>query len=282
MATSAATLIQRCRRFMGDWPENDALTASVASNGTTISVADSSTYAPGWLVQIESEALYVSALPSGTTLTVRRGVRGSTAATHATSTTVLVRPHFLDLEYLDALNAGINATFPWLYQPVIDESLVTAAGTYEYTVPNLNSTPIPMISQLEFKEQGDLSFRGFSNWYIRRGATPKIHLKSDLPTGTLRVYGFGPLPALASLSASLDAQFPTNAEDALVLYACQQLLASGEARRVREDTGARDDREQANRTGSSMAASNAIYSRFRQRLIDSGFPPMPRHATSVF
>lgn len=282
MATAASTLTQRTRRFLGDWPELDTTTASIASNGTTLTVADSSIYSQGFLIQLDTEGLLVTATPSGTTCTVRRGVRGTTAASHATSSTVLLRPHFLDIEILDALNSAISACYPWFYQPVVDESLTSdGSATYEYTLPSLNGSPIPAISAVSFKESGDQTFRRFTAWSILRGSTPKLHLRRPLPPGTLRLYGYGPLPTLASLTDTLSTLFPPTAEDALTLYAAQFLLASGEARRVREDTGARDDRESANRVGSSMAASNTLLQRFFQRMQEAQMPPMPKNVQSV-
>lgn len=281
MATTAATLIQRSRLFLGDWPESDATTASITSSGTTLTIPDSTLYSPGWVIQVDTEAMYVSALASATTLTVRRGIRGTTGASHATATTVLVRPHFLDVEYLLGINSGISAAFPLLYSPVVDESLVTVSGTYEYTIPNQNSYPIRYLYRISYKESGDLAFRKVADWETVRGSTPKIKFRRDMPTGVLRLQGFGPLPPMTDLTSSLDANFPVNAEDALVEYAAQYLLASGEARRVREDTGARDDRENANRLGGSMAASQALLQRFYARLQASQMPPLPKHVQSV-
>lgn len=262
---------------MGDWPENDALTASMSNSTTTVTVADSTLYAAGWVIQVDTEAMYVRSLPTATTLTVLRGVRGTTAASHASATTVLIRPHFLDLEYLDALNAAIEASFPWLYQETVDESITTASGTYEYDVP----ASIPYLSEIEFQETGDLAFRPVDDWDVKRGATPFIKLRRDLPEGTLRVRGFGPFSPLTSTTDSLSTQFPVRAEDALLFYTAQYLLASGEARRVREDTGARDDRDWANRPGSSLQISNTMLTRFQLRLRDAGMPPLPKHVKSV-
>lgn len=281
MATSAATLIQRCRRFLGDWPENDATTASLSSSTTTLTVTDSSIYTPNWIVQVGTEGMQVRATPSGTTVTVFRGARGTTAASHASGDSVLVNPRYLDQEYLDALNAGINACYPMLYQPVIDESLTASDSVYEYTIPSVNGAPILHLSKLQFKATGDLSFREFKSWSTLTGTTPKIKLRRPLPPGVLRVYGFSPLPPLASLTDSLNTLFPVYAEDALTLFAAQYLLASGEATRVRQDTGIRDDRESANRLGGSMAASTGIYQRFLARISQSAMPPMPKHVVNV-
>lgn len=266
---------------MGDWPENDALTASVTSGSTTLSVADATIYAPNWIIQIDNETMQVRSA-SGTTVTVLRASRGSTAASHANGATILVRPHFTDMEYVDALNAGISATFPWLYYPIRDETISTTNSAYQYTVPNdASGSPIRFISRLQFLESGDLAYRDFKAWDILRGATPIIKLRRPLPIGTLRVYGFGPFPRLTGPTDNLNTNFPYNAEEALTYYACQYLLVSGEARRAREDTGARDDREQANRPGTSLQASNASLGRFQQTLLANAMPPMPKHTITA-
>lgn len=266
---------------MGDWPENDVSTASLASNATSLTVADSSIYTPNWLIQMGSEAMQVRSISNATTVVLLRGARGTTAASYANTSTVLINPRFLDVQYLDALNAGINACYPLLYQSVVDESISTTDSTYEYTIPNLNSVPILSLSKLQFKEAGDLAFREFRSWNLYRGTTPKIKLRRPLPIGVLRIIGFSPLPNLTSTADSLSALFPVYAEDALTLFAAQFLLASGEAQRVRMDTGIRDDRESANRVGGSMSASTSIYQRFLARVSQSAMPPMPRHSMSI-
>lgn len=282
MPTSAATLTQRTRRFVGDFPEYDSLTASVTSSGATLSVADTTIYSTRWPLQIDTEAVLVKALTSGTVLTVLRGHAGTTAASHANSATVLIKPAFLDTEILDALNYALGNTFPYLYTPVLDTSLTTAVNTYEYTVPNLNGVPIPYLSKVELKEPGDFAYRPVRGWEIRRGATPKIQFRREQTAGaTIRVHGYGPFARLTT-AGSLDSLFPLDCEDLLVTGAGEYLLSSGEARRVRVDTGVNDQRENANRTGSSMSASNALLSRFERQLLRKAMPPMPKNIKATF
>lgn len=282
MATTATTLVQRCRRFLQDWGEtSDFLTASCSSSITTLTVADATLFTENWIIQIEDECMRVRS-GVGTTLTVQRAFRGTTGVTHATGLEIVVRPHFINLEYLDALNSGINACYPWLYQPVIDDTITSVTGTYEYTIPNLNSVPIQMLTEVWMKDTGDPTFRPVRAWDVNRGTTPKLRLPFDPNAGTIRLIGFSALPPLSGLSDSLSALFPVGAEDALTYYASQHLLASGEARRVREDTGLRDDREAALRPGSAKSIADAVYSRFVNRLVSSAMPPMPRQAVSIF
>lgn len=284
MATSVSTLIPRVRRFVGDYPEYDSLTASVTDSGTTLTVADSSIYAARWPIQIDTEALLVKALPSSTTVTVKRAHMGTTAASHANSSTVMLRPQFLDVEVLDALNYALGNCFPYMYKPVAQEYTGITADTYEYTLPNMTGldVPIPFVYRVEYKESGESDFRQRRNWTVIRAATPVLKFDQSLDAGgTIRILGYGPFPRLTA-SGSLDTYFPQGCEDLLVVGAGEYLLASGEARRVRVDTGAIDNREQANRVGSSMQASNALLSRFERLLLRKAMPPMPRHVRPTF
>jgi hypothetical protein len=278
MATTASTLVSRVRRFIRDWPDYDAITASVSSSGTTLTVADASTvvYSPRWAVEVEQEAMLVRS-GTGTTLTVKRGALGTTAASHASGSAVLIRPQFLSQDILEALNSGIQNAFPLIYKPVLDTSLTVLANTFEYTIPST----LPRVSRVELKSVGDYDYNEVKDWDIRRAATPKLQFRREPETGaTIRIHGFGPFAELA-FTDSLDAQWPTNAEDYLVYYAVAYLTASGEAGRVRVDTGAIDDREQANRVGSSMSASNYLFQRAQKRLVDAALPPMPKHVKAV-
>lgn len=288
MPTSATTLTRRVRRYVRDFPELDTLGASLSNSATTVTTTAnpaSGTYSPNWIIQVDQEAMLVKTSSStAASITVLRGAMGTTAVSHASGATVLVRPAFLDVEILDALNRGLDACFPLIYKPVLDETLTILADTYEYTVPSVSSsvTYIPYVSSVELKDSGDTNYYEVRSWEVRRGATPKIKFRRVTSVGaTVRVNGFAPFPHLTA-SDSLDALWPGNADDVLVLYAAQDLLASGEAGRVRSDSQAVDSREQANRVGSSMSAANALFSRYQQALSNAAMPPMPRHVRSVF
>jgi hypothetical protein len=282
---SLGTDINRVRTFVRDWPTLDALTASTTSTATSVTVTDATTavYNANWIIQIDQEAMLVKS-GTGTALTVVRGARGTTAATHVNAAPILIRPGFLDSEIIDHLNAASDACYPYIYKEVIDTSLTILANTYEYTIPYLPTTTvfIPMLSQVELKESGDFAYRPTRRWEIRRGATPKLKFFELLPVGTVvRIRGYGPFPHRAALTDSMDAQWPSQADQLCTLYAASQLLSSGEAGRVRTDVGARDDREAANRAGSSAAAAQGLYQRFQLQLDSAQMPPMPRHCVAT-
>lgn len=82
-----------------EWVEEDlfkqdltvsSTTGIAATDGTTLTLNTTDAYRlfPGMLVKIDSEVIRISAIASTSTATITRGVGGTTAATHATASTV--------------------------------------------------------------------------------------------------------------------------------------------------------------------------------------------------
>lgn len=82
-----------------EWVEDDlwknrltvsSTTGLTATDGTTLTLSanDAFRVSPGTVLQIESEKVLVTAIASASTLTIVRDIGGTTAATHATATTV--------------------------------------------------------------------------------------------------------------------------------------------------------------------------------------------------
>ena len=82
-----------------EWVEEDlfkqdltvsSTTGIAATDGTTLTLNTTDAYRlfPGMLVKIDTEVIRVSAIASTTTATIQRGIGGTTAATHATASTV--------------------------------------------------------------------------------------------------------------------------------------------------------------------------------------------------
>lgn len=278
MATSATTLVQRVRRFLGDWPELDTASASISSGGTTLTIGDSTKYAVNWLIQLDQETMRVTALPSSTTLTVIRGAQGTTAASHASATTILVRPQFSDVQILDSLNAAIDATFPYFYKPILDTSLTADGSSYEYTVPS----GLPWLSKVEIKESGSPYYYRIDGWTVKRAATPTLQFATPPIQGTIRCHGFGPLPQLADFTSSLDTLWPAWGDDPLVEYSAQRLLMSAEAQRVRLNAGPQDDASASPRQGVTASVAGQLLQRFQMRMAQQPMPPMPRHLVRIF
>lgn len=71
------------------WAALSTLSASVANTtATSIAVTAGTNFEAGQIIKIDSEMMLITAKPAATTLTVVRSWNGSTAATHATASTV--------------------------------------------------------------------------------------------------------------------------------------------------------------------------------------------------
>ena len=306
MATTALTLIQRTRRYLRDWKDFDATTTSVGTSDTFLNVPDITIYGPRCTLEIDQEVILspASVASSGTQLQpIRRGMLGTTAASHANGASILIRPDYYSVEILDFVNEAIMAMYPAIYKPVMDNSTTIATNTYTYSIPMMpgyTSYPIPYIYKTEILQPGDYRYRSTRRFQIQRGAstsssvstvfsssvTPAILFKSLPPVGsTLKLWGYGPFPPLVNLTDTLDVLFPPAAEYLIPIYAAGKLLMSGEAGRVRVDVGAVDAREQANRVGASAQIGLQLLQWFERELTEgaasSAMPPLKRHAPST-
>ena len=118
----------------------------LSSSATTITVndadgSDSADLSPrfqvGQLLKIEDEYLHVTAVDTTSNeLTVIRGVRGTTAASHAQNTAISVYVPPQDIQALclrwatwlyQQVNAGIGAGADWLYPPDLPGDMATMA-----------------------------------------------------------------------------------------------------------------------------------------------------------
>lgn len=290
MATvSAQELIQRTRRYVRDWPDGDTISASVSQFATQITLTGLSGAAGNWPIELEegtssgNETMILRGLVSGNTYNVERGAYGSTAVAHVAGAPVLIRPGFFTIEILDAVNAAIQACYPRIYQEVVDTSVTIQSGVYEYDIPNMpgsyggDSIPIPRLSTVEIQYAATAPWTTVRAWNVVRGATPILKLTYlEGASALLRLRGYGPFPDLA-FSDSLNAQWPRNFVQPIVEMAASMLTASGEAGRARQDVGARDDREAANKPGNSMSVATQLEARFLRRLATVNVPPMQPH-----
>ncbi len=285
LGTSVATLVDRVRRQLRDWPDGDEITADVGAVNPLVHVADTSLYWANCPIQVDDEVMIVRSIGSGTTLSCKRGAFGTTAAVHASATSVLIKPRFYDVEIVDALADALDAAFPYIYYRVKDTSLSADGSVYEYTIPEGNNgIPIPYIYKVETQESGELTPWQVRNWMLVRDdstSTPKLKFRITQPTNaTIRIQGYDYFPRLQA-DSTLDPGWPVNMEYPLVMYACSVLLASGEFSRVSIDRGVIDDREQANKVGASMSASQYGLQWYLRRVQNSGFPPMSKHVRPV-
>ncbi len=281
MATAVSTLVERIRDLLDDYGSTPTTLAAAISTTTEadITVTDSSEFDTGTWLTVDYEVMEV--VPEQTTstagaVTVRRGARGSAAATHSAGAVVRVDLIYPSHRILRALNAALAAAYPKLYLSVADETLSTTDTSGLYTLPE----SIDFLYTIEVQSStGDAAYKMTTAW--DQPSPTEIRLYGSWTTGlTMRLRGTAPFPQLStSTSAKLDPDFPSNfnAEDYLVWEATGRLLQERDMSVTRAD--------EANELAVAGGASTAMdsYKRgavYRQQanlsLKAAKMPPPPR------
>jgi hypothetical protein len=260
MSTAARTVVGQVRDVLRDY--GDGFTALAAAAGDTIGtlfyVEDVGDITPGMFLQIDDEVVRVgTTYPGGSppSVSIARGQRGTTAATHISGSMVTLQPIWTNVEILRALNQAQDSAFPALYQSVDDSSTTIASGTYEYTVP----VAMGYLCQVWVESGVGTGLYNMSRMWGRMTST-KIILEdaNRYPGRKLRFVGYGRFSAM-TLSGNLDAAFPDtipNAIEYLVVKASSNLLKERQAALGRRDSfiGVTDSFQQAQPFMSTLSA----------------------------
>ena len=179
MAFSKATLFSRVRRILNDNPFTDQITAAVTTAGqTTLTVADSTKYAVGSVVEFQDDGdqCLVSAVPTATTLTVVRSHNGTTASTHTNGTAMVLDPVFQYIQIEQSIDAALRGLWPYVYK--VETATVTpVSGTRYY---NLSATILELSSvvQMDTNTPARPFFYG-----VQKNSYP-VAVVHGLPTGS--------------------------------------------------------------------------------------------------
>ena len=123
--------------YISDTTTNEALDASE----TAVDVTSATNLSAGQVILVESEQMYISSI-SSTTLTVERGVNGTTAATHDTGKTISIYQYPADIR-----QACIDLSVA-LYQNRAKQGLQSEhIGDYSYTIAG-TSAGKSMVNQI--------------------------------------------------------------------------------------------------------------------------------------
>jgi len=236
MSTSVSSLILEIRDRFDDWGEGTTnLAAAVSSaSSTTFSFDDTSVIRDGDWLMVDSEVVRVLDTDAGT---VRRGQRGSTAATHADAAVVYVNPIFPDHRILGALNAALDAAYPTLYELVDDTTTLSVVeDQYEYTIP----TAVDRLYRVELEsETEDGVYVPIRTWEFMDKRHIRIYNINDHTVGqVIRCVGTAHFTDL-TLSGNLDSDFPDtddNAKEYLRKKAMSLLITDVQAQIARRDS----------------------------------------------
>lgn len=176
MAFAKATLIQRVRHLLRDASWRDTCTEAMDATETDLSVADTTRYAVGSIVEFQDdgEQCYVSALFSGTVLTVTRGVNGTTGTTHSINAVIVKNPGFTFKQIEEAIGASIRALWPYVYKKI--ETTVTPVVGEKFYPPTAGTIDISSAVQLTVDSPDKPFFYG-----TRRSAYP-VFLHTGIPS----------------------------------------------------------------------------------------------------
>jgi hypothetical protein len=232
MTTSVVSLADKTRDLLDDYGDaNTTLTSAVTdTTGTTFAVASVSEMDAGDWLSVDFETVYFVSTATLNT-TVRRGQRGSTAATHASGAVVLVSPLYPGNRILSALNGALGK----LTKVVKDVATLTVtADTYTYDKPST----IDEIKRVEIENSKlNSEFNVMRDWEMLDGTHFRIF--GDYSTDrNIGVVGTSKFTALAT-TGNMDTDFPdtnANAINFLIYEAAGQLLLQRQAKIASRDS----------------------------------------------
>jgi hypothetical protein len=226
------SLVDKVRDLLDEYGDaQTTLTSAVTdTTGTTFAVASVSEMDAGDWLSVDFETVYFSSA-NVLNATVRRGQRGSTAATHALGAIVLVSPLYPGNRILSALNGALGK----LTKVVKDVATLTVVDDqYAYTRPST----IDEIKRIEIENSGLASeFNVMRNWEMIDGTRFRIfgNYSTDRNIG---VIGTSKFTALAT-TGNMDTDFPdsnANAINFLIYEAAGQLMFQRQAKIASRDS----------------------------------------------
>jgi len=153
---TAANLVKRVLRRLDDMPYNDTFRgtgsgSSITTGDLTLTVPTGATsrYTIGQEIDFVDdgsfERVLVTAVPSTTTITVQRGHRGTTAATHAADAKGAVQPRYLSYLINELVTEALVMLYPDLFE--VKSVTWTATTTDPYFVMPADAEEIEEVFQ---------------------------------------------------------------------------------------------------------------------------------------
>jgi hypothetical protein len=268
--------------------EINVLGASIAAAGTLTATftAPLGGIVKNALVSVELEVIQVTSTATPT-VAIARGLHGSTAATHANATPVLVNPRFTDFAILQALNdelASLSSPANGLYQLLsTDVAATIAAG---YTLALTNFVDILDVRYQDYNTSSDYWPR------IRRYTVERDANVTEFPGG-VSLFLYEPPPVgrtmhirykgeFTPLAAALATDVTTtglgaSAWDIPPLGAAARLLMGRESRRSSMDAAPESRQAQDVPPGTARSAAQGLLALRNQRIKEESARLKARH-----
>jgi hypothetical protein len=241
--------------------EQNKLNGIVADeNDTTIAATYSQTWGRGTVVEIERELMYVWA-SSGTSASVQRGFRGTTAGAHADGTIMRINPTFARQDVFDALLAELRSLNGTGLRAFSTIEISYADGTMVYDLDGLGGSEVTGIHDARWEDSDgdagthraqyrflrDLDTDDFASGYGIMILAGGEGGKAIRVTAVIQFSDFTAEGDVLGTACTL----PSYCEDALISGAAYRLAISPEGRRVQLDAQPARSQDEVPVTGNS-------------------------------
>lgn len=291
MAVSFDQLVARVKQQLLGYTKDQAsvsfLTAPMAATDTSFTV-DTSTITTALsrgLVEIDDEIIWVNKYDRNTGIVQvmaglsGRGVEGSTAAAHTTSTIVTDDPQFPRIRIKEAINDTIRALYPDLY--IFDFiEFPKIAARYEYPIP----TTVEDVYKVTWNTIGPSAvWRPAQRWRFTPDSSTTVGQVKPTPTPTgktLQIFdeivpgrnirvSFTKSPQALVNGADDFATvtgYPERYVDLVTYGACWRLLPAYEASRLQQGAIEANERAPLVQTGAASQATQFFLALYTKRL----------------
>lgn len=150
---------------------------------TDLDVADTTKFDVGDIVEFQDdgEQCLVTALADSDTLTVIRGVNGTTAATHSSGVLVAKSPVWSYLQITDAIDESIRDLWPHIYKKVT-YSVTPVAGQKWYELDDGGNTNVALGLSSVVQTYGSTGQEKIFYYGDRRGGAYPVLMRKNVPT----------------------------------------------------------------------------------------------------
>lgn len=282
MATTANDLIEATLDFLqGGTDETvNVLAAAPDSDDTTLTMTyELGAIVAGAMICVDLEVMrVVDTNPTSKTVTVLRGQRGSTAASHSSGSVVQVSPRFSRWSVFRALNDDIDAlsgvglyqmkTVDLTYSPAVMGYDLTSVSSLEsiysvrYKVPG-SEKEWPLLRPSEYRFDRNASTSDFASGFSL------VLYQPAYPGNTIRVAYKAPFVRMTAASDDVQtvAGLPATANDIPVYGAAIRLQAGHESARVATESQPDTRRADEVPVGANLQAAST-WGRLRAMRID--------------
>lgn len=285
LVPTTRALVEETRRllFSGHREAKNRLGAAMIDTTgtavTTAAAADTSGIASGSILQVDTELMEVWGTPSGTSVTVIRGVLGSTAATHSNGAVITVNPRFPDISIVTEINNELRSLSGEGLFRVLGTTLTYNPSTRGY---DLGATTkfIDLYGNPEISMGTSSSWAQIRSWRLSRGMASSEFASTDAlfldeggangrPVRVRYKAGFSPVSTTdLTLDVSTQSGLHDEAIDILPIGAAIRLVGPTEVKRNFTESQGEPRRATEVPPGARSGSANGLRLLRRDRIRD--------------